>query len=140
VSFYLDARVIVPTLVSEPTSASVQGFLRSTTDPLLVADFTEGEVASAISRLVRTAKLTSAQGAAALADFDRWRLIEAQPLEIEPGDVRDAIALVRRFELKLRTPDALHVAIAVRASATLVTFDGGLALAAQAIGLPVMTP
>lgn len=139
-SFYLDASVIVPTLVSEPTSASVERFLRSSTDPLLVADFTEGEVASAVSRLVRTAKLTAAQGTAALADFDRWRLVEAEPLELEPGDVRDAIALVRRFELKLRTPDALHVAIAVRAAATLVTFDGGLALAAQAIGLPARTP
>jgi hypothetical protein len=140
VSFYLDASVIVPTLVSEPTSARVEQFLRSSTNPLFVADFTEGEVASAISRLVRTAELTSAQGVAALADFDRWRLMEATPLEVEPGDVRDAIALVRRFELKLRTPDALHVAIAVRASATLVTFDGALALAAQAIGLPVLTP
>ena len=139
-SFYLDASVIVPTLVLQVSSAAASGFFRSATDPLLLADFTEGEVASAVSRLVRMRELTPAQGLAALADFDRWRSADTTPIELEPADIQDAIRLVRRFELMLRTPDALHIAIAARSAATLVTFDGGLAVAARSIGLPVETP
>jgi len=140
VSFYLDASVVVPTLVLQASSLAASGFLRSAADALLLADFTEGEVASAVSRLVRMRELTQSQGVAALADFDRWRLAETTPLEIEPADIQDAIRLVRRFELMLRTPDALHLAIAARSSAALVTLDDRLATAAQAIGLPVHTP
>jgi predicted nucleic acid-binding protein len=40
----------------------------------------------------------------------------------------------------LCTPDAIHVAIARRLEATLVTFDRGMAGAARALGMAVATP
>lgn len=121
-------------------SGAARRLLRQATDPFAVSDFAEGEVASAISRLVRTRELTPDQGVGALAVFDRWLPVAATRVSTESADIRAAILLVRQFDLKLRTPDALHLAISHRVSATLVTFDDRLALAAQAFGLSVLTP
>ena len=44
---------------------------------------------------------------------------------------------VRRFDLALRAPDALHLAIARRLDATLVTLDRRLAAAAGELGIAV---
>jgi predicted nucleic acid-binding protein len=51
--------------------------------------------------------------------------------------VRLAYAYVRRFDLILRAPDALHIAIARRLDVALVTLDRRLANAAQALGITV---
>ena len=54
-------------------------------------------------------------------------------------DVAYATACMRRFDLPLRTPDAIHLAIA-RRSATLVTFEGQMAASAEALGISCATP
>jgi uncharacterized protein len=48
--------------------------------------------------------------------------------------------VLRRLDVNLRTPDALHIAIAQRLEATLVTFDWGMAAAARPLGMAVATP
>jgi predicted nucleic acid-binding protein len=45
-----------------------------------------------------------------------------------------------RLDLTLRTPDAIHIAIARRLDATLVTFDQRMATNARALGMAVATP
>ena len=40
----------------------------------------------------------------------------------------------------LRTPDAIHIAIAQRIRATLVTFDQRMSESARALGMAVATP
>ena len=60
--------------------------------------------------------------------------------EIHAADVRLADAYVRRFDLGLRTPDALHLAIAHRLDATLLTLDRRLATAARELGVAVEVP
>jgi predicted nucleic acid-binding protein len=47
---------------------------------------------------------------------------------------------LRRLDLTLLTPDALHIAIAARIDATLVTFDRAMATSARALGMAVTTP
>jgi predicted nucleic acid-binding protein len=42
--------------------------------------------------------------------------------------------------LPLRTPDAIHIAIAERVDATLVTFDLAMAASARALGTAVTAP
>lgn len=133
-SIYLDASCLVPTLVEEPASGAVRAYL-ATREDRLVSEFAAAEVASALSRLVRTGLLTAAEGAARLADFDAWRAATSSPVDLHAADVRLAYAYVRRFELMLRAPDALHLAIALRIDATLVTLDGRLARAAQELGV-----
>jgi predicted nucleic acid-binding protein len=61
-------------------------------------------------------------------------------VEIAPGDVAAAQAYLRRLDLTLLTPDAIHIAIAGRISATLVTFDRAMAASARVLGVAVTTP
>ena len=53
---------------------------------------------------------------------------------------RLAYAYVRRFDLRLRALDALHLAIARRVDATLITLDRRLASAARELGIAVEMP
>ena len=113
---YLDASVLLPLMVGETASSAVDAFLRDTPEELPISDFAGAEVAPAISRLVRTSP-TMAASHARLADV-----------------------FVRRFDLMLRAPDALHAAICRRVDGTLVTLDRRIAHAARALGLRVQIP
>ena len=132
---YLDASVMLPMLVKEPGSTAVDTFMSSVQQEAWVSDFAAAEVASALSRLVRTGRLEATDGAACLSDFDVWRAAMTRPAEIRPEDVRLAGAFVRRFDLALRAPDALHVAVARRLDAALVTLDQRMAAAARELGV-----
>ena len=76
---YLDASVLLPTLVVEQTSAAVDEFLLARANDLIVSDFTAAEVASALSRLVRMERLTTTEAANRLANFDDWRAGATEP-------------------------------------------------------------
>ena len=139
-SVYLDASVLVPRLVEETATAAVDAYLADRPGELLISDFAAAEVASALSRLVRMRALSPPQASAALDDFDIWRAAASSPAETHAADARLAYAYVRRFDLKLRTPDALHLAITHRLGAVLVTLDGRLANAARNLGVAVAVP
>jgi uncharacterized protein len=134
---YLDASVMLPILIKEPASAAVDAFMSTVQRELWVSDFAAAEAASALSRLVRIGRLQATDGAARLSDFDVWRTAMTKPAEIHAVDVRLAGAYVRRFDLALRAPDALHVAIARRLDVPLVTLDRRLATAARELGIAV---
>jgi len=137
---YLDASVIMPTLVAEPLSPAVDSFMLMDAWERTVSDFGAAEVASVLSRLVRMSVLTSAAAQGKLADFETWRAADTSPVDLQASDAHLAHTYVSRFELKLRAPDALHLAIAKRLGATLVTLDQRLAAAATALGIPVEIP
>jgi predicted nucleic acid-binding protein len=137
---YLDASVLVPLFVSEPRSPVVATFLGALAQPPLVSNFAAGEFASAIARRMRMTELTPTDATEAFAEFDHWSVTVAQPLTILPADIAAATALVRRFELKLRLPDAIHLAACQRAGLVLATLDAGLVAAAAALHLPSQLP
>lgn len=132
---YLDASAILPTLIEEPGSAAIDSFLTSQDSILVISEFAAAEVASALSRLVRTSRLEAADAAERLADFDAWRAASTHDLDLQASDIRLAHVFVRRFDLKLRAPDALHTAICRREDFLLVTLDKRLAKAAQELGV-----
>ncbi len=136
-SAYLDASVLLPTLIAEPSTEAVYDRLGAADEELLVGDFAAAEVASALSRLVRTGRLDAIDGTARLTDFDGWRAAMTTPVEMHAADVRLAYAYVRRFDLALRAPDALHLAVARRLDATLVTLDRRMAAVASELGVAV---
>jgi predicted nucleic acid-binding protein len=135
VSVYLDASVILPTLVVEAGSDRVDRFIFTISEPLFVSEFAAAEVASALSRLVRTNRMAAGDASARLTDFDVWRAASTVNLDIRPADVRLANVFVRRFDLMLRAPDALHAAACQNANLLLVTMDQRLARAAEALGV-----
>jgi len=136
-SVYLDASFLIRTLVDEATSGTVKAYLLAVEEELLISDFAAVEVVSALSRLVRTGMLDAVGAVARLTDFEAWRAATSSPAELHPADVRLAYSYVRRFELMLRAPDALHLAIAHRIGATVVTLDGRMADAARELGVQV---
>ena len=136
-SVYLDASVILPTLVEEAASQAVDAFIGLAGEQLVISEFAAAEVASALSRLVRTGLLERDDAAARLADFDAWRAVATADLDTQASDIRLAHLFVRRFDLMLRVPDALHAAMCRRADHELVTMDRRLATAARDLGVSV---
>jgi hypothetical protein len=137
VTLYLDASAILPNLVNEPNSATVTAFLSAPGEDLIVSEFAAAEVASGFSRLTRVRDLSREKANELLAEFDAWRAAYTTDLDLQAADFGLASALVRRFELGLRAPDALHVAACRRGDHTLVTLDRRMASAAEALGVRV---
>lgn len=137
---YLDASVLVPMVVIESSSQRIDDFIAdANTDPV-VSMFALAEVAAALSRLVRMRELDLNLARQRLADLDDWHETNARLLDVDSVDVRLTNNLVRRFDLKLRTPDALHLAICRRHAFTLATLDLRLATAAHTLGVAVALP
>ena len=133
---YLDASVILPVLIEEPASTLVDRFIEGLPEQPIISEFAAAEVASALSRLVRTHLLDARDAAERLADLDAWRAT-AQDFDVQAADIRLAHVFVRRFDLMLRAPDALHAAVCRRGDHLLVTLDRRLALAAAELGVAV---
>lgn len=139
-SHYFDASALVPMLIQEAASAAVDRFVEGLPARPIVSDFAAGEVASALARLVRMAVLRAQDAQERLADFDAWRTGDAQPVDVINSDAQQAAIFVRRFDLGLRMPDALHLAITQRQGFSLVTLDERMVKAGQALGVSVLKP
>ena len=135
VSVYLDASVIVALFLDDPFSARAEALFRPGPSTPVVSDFAAAEFASAVARRVRTGQLTQVAAREAFEDLDVWLSGEVHRLQISSADVAAAGGFVRRLDLNLRTPDAIHIAMCRRAGATLATFDMRLGEAAQVLGL-----
>ena len=136
---YLDTSAFAPIFLRDAFQGDVERWLDGAPD-VVVSDFTLAEYASVVSRHVRTRTLTDMSGLNALGLADEWVRRVAGREEVRPEDVRQAEQYVRRFDLGLRAPDALHLSIVGRLGLTLATFDDRMAAAAQALGLAVLSP
>ena len=134
---YLDASVLVALFTDDGSSARADVFV---TDPELVfhvSDFGAAELASAVARKVRTGEMTMENAQAALANFDIWRDRTPVIHATTSDDISGAETFIRRLDLNLRAPDAIHIAIAQRHGLTLATFDERMAACARELGLAV---
>ena len=136
---YLDTSAVIPLLMPEPSSASLEGWIHQERD-VQISGWTCVETASALGIKVRTKALSTAQAQAAL-DLLRTTLVPSFAMvPVDDGDIGRAGRLLERFDLGLRAGDALHLAIAQRLGTPLVTLDRRLATAAAAVGLEVIVP
>lgn len=136
-SFYLDASAIVDFVTPGSFSERVDAFFGTNPDGLMISDFAAAEFAAVIARRVRTGELPTDEARIALADFDGWSGRTTLRIETGPVDVGQAAAYIRRLDLPLRVPDAIHIAITHRWGASLVTFDRAMAAAAHILGVAV---
>ena len=136
---YLDASVLVPLVHLEASSMLMKRFVGDASN-LHVSDFAIGEVASAIGRLVRSDLMTDALGQQTLVRFELWAESRASAVTVAPFDTRLATQYLHRFELGLRLPDAIHLAVCRRLGMTIVTFDRRLLTASAALGIPAEAP
>ncbi len=133
---FWDASAIVPLLVMEPTTETMQAIVAQDSD-MLVWWATEVECASALARLERDGTL---EAAAVTAAFERLKQMARGWHEIDPSDaVREAAVRFLRVH-PLRTADALQLAAAFvvaerrPSSLEVVTLDDRLAAAASKEG------
>ena len=139
-SFYLDANVLVALLTPDPLSERAEAFLSTGALGFFVSDFGAAEFVSVVGRRIRNLEITLADGRIALSNLDGWVARDAQRVESSAGDVAAADTYLRRLDLTLLTPDAIHIAIAARIGATIVTFDRAMAASARTLGMAVTTP
>ena len=91
---YLDASAILPILIEESASAAVDRFITEGSEAIVISEFAAAEVASALSRLVRTGVLDKPDAESRLADFDAWRAASTNDLDIQASDIRLANVFV----------------------------------------------
>ncbi len=133
---YFDASVLVAMFTQDACSARADELL-GLSPTAFVSDFAAAELVSALARLVRMAALTAQEARDALSTFDLWRQREATAIPSTTHDVVAADAYLRRFDTKLRTPDALNLAIAERCRLQVAVYDEDMAAAAKRLGIPL---
>jgi uncharacterized protein len=127
---YFDASVLLPLLVADAHTERAGAWYSSLTATIVVSDFANLEVGAVLSRHLRVGRLTQGQVESALLDFDAMRA-NCERLSHGAADFLMAERIVRDFPAKLGAADALHLASAKNAGATLATFDARLADAAR---------
>ena len=135
---YFDTSAILPYYRQEQATDRVQSMLSRQTDPVLVSQLTEVEVASALARWVRTGELTDPQAnrieSAFLDDLGAGRFRRCQ---IESKHYHRANHWISTRKTALRTLDALHLACAEQRGTTLITEDEALINSAEFFGISV---
>jgi predicted nucleic acid-binding protein len=137
-SIYLDTSIVVPLFLPDPFVGRTRSFFAAGPADLMVSDLVSAEFAFVVGIRVRKKEISSANGKAAFVNFDNWTRRRTIGAETSPDDIRRAERMLRRLNLNLRAPDAIHVAIAQRLGAELATFDVKMADCAHALGVPVV--
>jgi predicted nucleic acid-binding protein len=134
---YLDTSVVVSMFVRDAHTERVGAWVASGVGDLAVSPWTSAEFSSALAGLVRAKAVLPTTRAAAERAYDTWtNQVEVTPvLQVDLEFSRD---LLRHDRIKLRTPDALHLAIAHRLGFQLLTVDVAMTNAANDIGVPVV--
>lgn len=132
--------MIVARFVRQSTSAASDRFFDAREGDMYISEFGAAEVSSGISRLLRMGEINHTSAWEVIDDFDGFRRYGAKTIDVAPTDFIVAHAYVRRYEHKLRAPDALHLAVSRRLELTLVTLDKRLAAGARALGAKVESP
>jgi predicted nucleic acid-binding protein len=134
---YLDTSVIVALLIEDRLAERASVFLSRHEPIIFISDFAAAEFSATLGRRVRMRELTKIAVKAAISNFDSWRSDETQIVALTAGDVVAADGFLRRLDLTLLAPDALHIAICQRIGATLATFDEKMAASARVLGVDV---
>ena len=129
--------MIVSLFVRDATTERARSFIATHQPTPIVSNFGAAEFASALSIRLRTGRLDMTEARSAFFQFDDWRAVAVWSYELTSGDVRAADAFVRRLDLPLRAPDALHIAMARRLDCPLATFDARMADCGKILGVPL---
>jgi predicted nucleic acid-binding protein len=124
---YLDSSVVIAYYVPEAKSARVQAMYERLTTPM-ISELVELELIAGPSLRIRTGDVERAQGEEVMTLFDEHLNAGLYSrLQLRAEHYRWARDAISRFDLPLKSPDALHLAAAQRGGLRLVTADRQLA-------------
>jgi uncharacterized protein len=134
---YFDTSVVVAYYLPERLSTHVQEIYEYEIGPA-VSDLVELELFAALSLRLRLGDLERAQVERVSGLFLR-HLADGlyTRIPVNAGHYHTARGFIARFDLPLKAPDALHLAVSAAESLKLVTADGQLARNAEALGVEV---
>lgn len=134
---YLDTSVVVAYYVPEALSTRAQSIYTAQSAPT-ISELVELEFFAALSLRLRTGDLerTQAERVASLflSHLDGGWYTR---IHLHAGHYLAARGFIARFDLPLKSPDALHLAVSASERLSLVTADRQLARNAESLGLEV---
>jgi uncharacterized protein len=124
---YLDTSILIPLFFAEPASRAARERLRK--EPgITLSRWTLAEFASAAAFKIRTGQTDEVTAQQALGKLHALVAGGELPVaEVVAADFDRAAQLCTAHASALRTPDALHAAIAARLKQPILTCDCGLA-------------
>jgi predicted nucleic acid-binding protein len=128
VTIYLDSSALVKLVHEEPESDALRAWLRSRSEVRATSALTRVE----LGRAVRRARVATLDDARSLLDR-----VDELPVD------RDVLDRAAALPVEARSLDAIHLASALGVGdllSDLVTYDRRMAVAADALGLPVSAP
>ena len=134
---YLDTSVLVSLFQNDKHTERASAWLEGV-DSFVLSSWTLTEFSSALAVRTRMRQLLDRERREFELQLDQWlrgRVI----LSVFDGDMLEARRLVRN-DVRLRAPDGLHLAVAVRHGCILATLDEDMAKVAGDIGLTVAIP
>lgn len=136
---YLDTSVLVPMLVEDALTPCVDLLFEQHDPECVISDFGRAEFVSAVAKKLRNKDVTRETANSAFYRFDLWVQLTAPAIAYAGGhDIFEAEKLIRRLDVNLRTPDAIHIAVAIRFGVSLASFDKKLVIAARSLGVPIL--
>ena len=137
---YFDTSAIASLFIPDVHTAAVRRHVRKFDSQFAASALCRLELSSTVSRHARMETIDQPDALAVLREADAWFESHGEMKSFAIADWAVADRIVRRFELKLRAPDALHIALCLRDALTLVTFDHTQAKAAEAVGVETIIP
>ena len=133
---YLDTSILVPLFFREPGTAVAQGEVSLATDRW-ISHWTLAEFAGVTAFKLRSRQTDAATAARAGELFQQFAASMLTVVDVLREDFAEAARLCEATPAPgLRTPDALHLALARRLGLVMVTLDSALALACAVHDVP----
>lgn len=137
--FYLDTSVVVALLSAEEHTARALDWMADNADSqIAVSLWVETELAAALAAKIRLGEMGPERRDAAEESYRALRRESLKSIDILPSHFANAARLARSIAASLRGGDALHLAVAGVAGATLCTLDRRQAEAGDALGIPTL--
>jgi len=134
-TLYLDTSLLVAAFTKEAATNRAFAFLSKPGEQLAISEWVNAEFSAALSIKMRMGAIDEAYRNKAAMQFSTAVADSMQVIVVATPHFRAAAQYAARHKLGLRAADALHLAIAGDAAATLCTLDKRLASAGKALGV-----